>query len=79
MSTSVAHIVAQLTEPQQRMLRNVIADGQRKYNGRAMRMIERLEALGLVDVDWDMDLVAKGNGVQGLWRITVKPKPGLEY
>jgi hypothetical protein len=40
--------------------------GSRTYNGRARKPIEALEAAGLVSVDWDMDLVTKGTGTQGL-------------
>lgn len=40
--------------------------GSRTYNGRARKPIEALEATGLVSADWDMDLVTKGTGTQGL-------------
>lgn len=59
---------SQLTEPQARLLAKVRQFGSRVFNARARRPIERLENLGLVSVDWDMDLVAMG-GVR--WRITV--------
>lgn len=63
--------MTKLTKPQERMLALVRAEGRVVQNGRARRTIEALENAGLVDVNWDMDLVTKGNGTQGLWRITV--------
>lgn len=63
-----------LTPGQQRIYNEVLSAGTRRYNGRAKRAIETLETLGLVTVDWDMELTAKGNGTQPRWRITVQPK-----
>lgn len=59
------------------MLADVRAAGSRTYNGRARRTVKRLEELGLVEAEWDMDLVTKGGGASTLWRITVTPKRGL--
>lgn len=64
-----------LTAPQGRILADVRRDGQKTYNARARRPIERLEALGLVLVDWDVDLAVKGSGTYLRWRITVRPAP----
>jgi hypothetical protein len=60
-----------LTEPQARMLAAVQA-GPRIYNDRARSRIERLEKLGLVDVDWDADLDSQKSRLR--WRITVTAK-----
>jgi hypothetical protein len=57
-----------LTEPQQRMLDRVRAEGRVVYNARAKRPIDTLERGGLVDVDWDMDLTSSSTV---RWRITV--------
>lgn len=65
-----------LTIPQQRMLDRVRTTGPLVFNGRATKTIEALEAAGLVTVNWDMDLVTKGNGTQARWRITVTAVPG---
>jgi len=63
-------VSAPLTVAQARILA-AVREGPRTYNGRAAKPIERLEALGLVTVEWDMDLIVKGNGTATLWRITV--------
>ena len=62
-----------LTTSQQRILDEVRRDGSRTYNGRAYNAIKTLERVGLVTVDWDMDMRSKGNGVYLAWRITVTP------
>ena len=59
-----------LTPAQARILA-AAQEGPRTYNGRATKPIERLEALGLVTVDWDMILTAEGGGAGTRWRITV--------
>ena len=59
-----------LTAAQARILATVRQQGSHVYNARARRPVERLQALGLVTADWDMDLTASG-GVR--WRITVTP------
>jgi hypothetical protein len=64
-----------LTPAQARILAAVQA-GPRKYNGRAIKPVERLEALGLVTVDWEMDLTVKGGGAGTVWRITVTAAKG---
>lgn len=58
-----------LTASQGRILAAVRKDGPRVYTGRATKPIERLEALGLVTVDWDADLDATKGRLR--WRITV--------
>lgn len=62
-----------LTPPQARILAQVREHGRRIYNGRARRPVERLEALGLVSVDWDMRPQTKGNGIELVYAITVRP------
>lgn len=63
-----------LTPAQARMLEEVRTAGSKAYNGRARRTIQELERRGLVEVDWDMDLIPKGGGTATLWRITVTPR-----
>jgi hypothetical protein len=60
-----------LTKAQEGILYLVRAEGRRIYNGRARRPVEALEKAGLVNVDWDMDLHVKGNGMDASQRITV--------
>lgn len=59
----------ELTEPQARLLDRVREEGKLVLNNRARRPLEKLEALGLVDVDWDADLDATKGRLR--WRITV--------
>ena len=63
-------MTTKLTKPQARMLAQVRAAGPagRVYNGRAAKMIEVLEAAGLVQADWDLVPHARGDYT---WRITV--------
>ena len=60
-----------LTEAQQRYLDRVRLAGRLVLNGRARRPIEALANAGLVSVDWDMRLQAKGNGMEATTLITV--------
>lgn len=62
-----------LTQPQRRLLTRVRETGQLIMNGRARSMIEALEAAGLVDAVWDLDITSTGST---RWRITVTPKEG---
>ena len=66
-----------LTPAQARILADVREHGQRIYNGRARTPIEALEAHGLVAVDWDMRPQVKGNGMELVWRITVRPTEAI--
>lgn len=60
-----------LTKPQQSYLDQVRLAGRLVLNGRARRPIEALANAGLVSVDWDMRLQAKGNGMEATTLITV--------
>jgi hypothetical protein len=68
--------VADLTAAQLRLLERVRAAGVLVFNGRARRTVKALESAGLVTADWDVHFAVKGNGVQPLWRITVRPTEG---
>jgi len=59
------------TVSQLRLLNEVHAKGIVKKNGLARKPIERLEAQGLVNVDWDLVIPADG---KTYWIITVTPK-----
>jgi hypothetical protein len=61
----------ELTPAQARILAEVTAAGRKVYNGRAAKQLDRLEALGLVDVDWNADLDAAKSRLR--WRIAVTP------
>jgi hypothetical protein len=67
-------VTEKLTPAQARILAEVHEAGMKTYNGHASRAVKRLEHLGLVNVNWEMDLVTKGNGVSTVWRITVTPR-----
>jgi hypothetical protein len=62
-----------LTAAQERILRDARLGRTRPYNGIARRPIEALEALGLVEVDWDMTPHADAHGNIGSlsWRISI--------
>lgn len=61
-----------LTPAEQRILDEVRRDKVRRYNGRAFRQVERLQALGLVDADFEISPRA-GKGSHA-WLITVRPR-----
>jgi hypothetical protein len=63
--------MTKLTKAQQRYLDRVRSEGRLVLTGRARRPIEALENAGLVAVDWDMRLQAKGNGMEATTLITV--------
>lgn len=63
--------VSALTPAQERYLAEIRAAGTKVYNGRARKVIEALEAAGLVTVDWDRRAQAKGNGIELTEVITV--------
>ena len=62
-----------LTPAQERLLHDVRSAGQRAYNGRARRTVERLAALGYVEYDH----VPHGVG-SATERFTVRPKARAE-
>lgn len=51
------------------------AAGERRYNGRAERTIDALEAAGLVTVECETRLHAKGNGLTASRLLIVRPVP----
>lgn len=65
-----------LTPAQARILARVREKGEASFNGLARRPIEKLVALGLIEViKYDLILCVKGSGSQGVWSIRVRPKP----
>jgi DNA-binding MarR family transcriptional regulator len=59
-----------LTVPQQRYLREIVEAGERNYNGRARRVLDRLEAAGLIEYESDLHLHARGDTS---WTLTARP------
>jgi hypothetical protein len=59
-----------MTKVQARVLADVRAAGERRYNGRMRKTIEALQARGLVTADFDLVPHAMGKWT---WRITVRP------
>lgn len=66
-----------LTPAQQRMLDDVRSDGERRYNGRARRTVEALQAAGLVTVEYDLQPHANiGSGISFTEVFIVRPVEG---
>lgn len=61
-----------LTPAQARYLAEIRRDGKRTYNGRALRPLERLCALGLITIEYDHRPQSKGNGVEWTQRLTAR-------
>jgi hypothetical protein len=62
-----------LSPAQARMLDEVRSAGERTYNGRARRTVERLASLGLVTVEYDQIAQSKGSGIELVERFRVRP------
>ena len=63
-----------LSPAQARVLYEVRQEGQHVYNGRMRRTVEALERAGLVEVEYDHLPQAKGNGIELVERLTVRPR-----
>jgi hypothetical protein len=49
-----------MTDARWRMLQDVVRDGERRYNGRALPVIEALVDAGFVTDDWHLEPHADG-------------------
>lgn len=66
---------AKLSEPQKRYLREIYADGQRRYNGRARKPLTVLHEHGLIE--WHFDLRSAGREGRYTELFIVQAVPGL--